>query len=112
LQVTLCDLCLSTLSVRYYKKCAVQIHLPLTFYLLLQSADVHWSTEWAGAWPQLAGVMDTDCIWSYKYSRWYLECQVSGAVGSTDEASAGQLPLCLFASCCLYIGWQLGLVVT
>jgi len=27
--VTLCDPCPSTLSVRYYKKCAIQIHLPL-----------------------------------------------------------------------------------
>ena len=29
LQVTLCDPCLSALSVRYYKKRAIKIHLPL-----------------------------------------------------------------------------------
>ena len=29
LQVTLCDLYLSALSVRYYKKCAIHLPLPL-----------------------------------------------------------------------------------
>jgi len=31
LQVRLCDLCLSAVSVRYYKKSAMYIHLPIFF---------------------------------------------------------------------------------
>jgi len=50
LQVTLCDPCLSASSVRYYKKCAIQIHLPLPlpFFLLLllaglkEKQDMRW----------------------------------------------------------------------
>jgi len=81
---------------------------------LLQPANIHQPVVQARRWPCRSRVMDTDCIWSYFFSCWRLEFQVSRPVVSTDETSAGWLPLHIIYyiqlihwNICIYLGFWL-----
>ena len=50
MQATLCDPYLSALSVRYYKKCAIYIHLPLPLGYLGVGQKFYIGEHGGGGW--------------------------------------------------------------